>query len=664
MTQVNASQNFAPMRQIAGLEGFQFNDKAVKALTNNGGSFAGRALTAIAGFFHLINTEKKITEQNNEIVKGFFDSVSEQYGRDAAMSTSMQLLNANQGRLISVDDIMNINRSLNQRADSLKDNPLVKKYLPEGHDFQQMAQKFPIADNMAYTRNLLRQLVHLGRDQLTPDAIATRADYAARQTMRESNNIHKDGVDIVRAQLEIAHGGESVQANVIHSKVGDMVIGQKIATGSMEKYGEDMPQMQVNPALRNHGDSFELHIAGKDAVKAYQLLLPIISADQSPIGKWTLSNGVHDGSKLVLYPATENPESNGHKMELAKFIVQAQNILANAGISRAEGEGTPVGTGYFGMKITGMEENDVTASKQNQDLVKNMYNYEKIGNLQGFLKQVNEKSNSDVFSPSARAGNNWVDYNNKIMLGGNEPAAEEAIGQVYKEMQAPNTLERATMIRDINGGAKITLSDGQKTSIIQIHNNKLSVETSQNDETGRPNSKISLYEVGTSKEKIMEVMQYIGQEYGISPDSMYNLAKTNHQGSVAFGIDFAIKSGIDNLSSYQPHLDHSLALTFNVRRNPNGQANEVEAIATSIMEYKMINMIPTEKLPVGYMDTENKANIDNSKLGNFGIVSMLSNISFKADEHGEITPNSQISMNGAMVDINARLNRLDFERVI
>lgn len=665
MTQVNASQNFAPMRPVAGLEGFQFNDKAFKALTNNGGSLAGRALTAIAGFFHLINTDKKITEQNNEIVKGFFASVSEQYGRDAAMASSMQLLNTHQGRLISVSDIMNINRELSQKADTLKGNVMVKQFLPNGAGFNELAKKFPIADSMAFTRNLMRQLVHIPTDQLTKETIAVRAEYVAKQTLRDSNNINKDGVDLQKLQTELSNSGASVQGNIIHTQNGSVITGQKIAAGSMEKYGEDMPEMQINPALRNHGDSYVLNIPAGDTQKAYELLLPIISADQSPIGKWTLSDGLNAGSKLVLYPATENPESEGYKYDMGKFISQAQHILGNAGIKPIAGEGYQFGLQYFGAKIEGLDDTQVPDCHTARNLLGAMFHYDKAVNLQGYLKMVEEKSGGDVFSNPPRAGNHWLDYNSKLILGDNDPKAEFIVQQMRNEMSYDNNVEKATMIRDLIGSAVVTFNDGQKTATLNMKEGHLHVELNQKNEQGQMVSSITSYEIhDNDKEKVMAIVQATGREFGLSHDSLYNLAKCNHQGSVYFGMEYAHETGINFNSSYQPHLEHSVGLNFNISRNADGRVKNVDAIATSIVELKVLNEVPCDKVPNGYMDTEKRKNLDNSQLGNFGIISIMSSVGFTPNEHGEITPDGEIMMNAGLVDINARMNRIDFEKLI
>lgn len=124
-------------------------------------------------------------------------------------------------------------------------------------------------------------------------------------------------------------------------------------------------------------------------------------------------------------------------------------------------------------------------------------------------------------------------------------------------------------------------------------------------------------------------------------------------------------SGFDQNGTFRDHYDdHSLEVTFNISRASDGSLKKVDAIAASVVEVKGLNYVPFEKLPVGYLNTEGQHNISNAHIGNFGIISIISNVGFEADSNGEISAASDIAVNAAMVDINARMNRLQFEKAI
>lgn len=661
---ITSTPQYTAPRQIQELEGFTFNDKAIRALTDTGTSWAGRLLNTIGGLLHLSNNEQKITEKNNEIVKGFFDSITEQYGRDSAMQSSMQLINSHQGRLITIADIRDANKELQNKAETVRNNPAVQQFMPEGAQFKELCQKFPVADNMAFARNLIRQLVHLPQAELTDETIASRAEYVANQTLRDSNKIGQGSFDLPSTRDQLAANGASVQANVIHTQSGASVIGQKLAVNSFEKFGEDISQMQANPALRNHGDHLELKIPANQVQHAYQLLLPLISADQSPIGQWRLTNGFNDNSKLILSPVSENPESKGHAMDLGKFIAQSQRVLENAGITPETSDQFRIGSGYFSLEIEGIDENEIATNAQSYSISRAISDYEKIGNLQGVLRELSNRSGGDVFSASNRAGNQWVDYNNKLMIADGEPIADIILSGVQTEIARPDDIEKSILCRDILGGAKVTLNDGKTTINFHQNHGKLHIETISRDENNRPFGSIKSVQV-KDRTEVMALLQEEGSKVGLDAQSIFNLSKCTHQGSVAFGMMHTYNSGFDQNGTFRDHYDdHSLEVTFNISRASDGSLKKVDAIAASVVEVKGLNYVPFEKLPVGYLNTEGQHNISNAHIGNFGIISIISNVGFEADSNGEISAASDIAVNAAMVDINARMNRLQFEKAI
>ncbi len=647
---------------IAGLEQFKFNNDAVRALTNTG-SFGGKIITAIAGMLHLDYGQRQIEAKNNAIVQGFFSTIAENFGTDVANRATTDLISNNQGHIINIDSIKQNYQSLNNKMTQLMNNPMVKKFLPESEGFNNLASQKPIADNIAYVKNLLKQLISLPSDQLTEQNIKSRAEFAANITLLKSNpNVDLSNLTHFEIDRKTEVSDRFITNNTIFKSDGNAIYGAKIAPDSFKNYGEDLSLREANPNLSNFGYEMHINVKPNDAQNAFELLLPIMAAPDSPIGEWKIADG-----KLSMKPLSQDPNLADITPKMGKFINQCENILANAGIETKD----PVAgehftkRGFVSLSQDGVEKTDIANTAFHDATSREIQLDGKVKNLNGKLAELQSKGGGDCFSISSRAGNQWVDYNYKNMIAEGDPIADNIIKGVRDEISLGNNISNNILFRDILGRAKVVLTDKENQSAISVNNGFLTIERSKvNDQKGALPSKTS-YELSQSPswQEVKDLFIAEAEQYGLDEDSVNAIANTCHQGCASFAMQEVVDKGF-NTTSFQAH-DPNTAFSINIicNKGADKKFNSANISMAGALNFKMMDGKDFEKLPLDYMDTEKKSSsISNEKLGNYGMISYTSSITFGADEKGKISGNSEISLEAAMVDVNARFNRLDFEK--